>query len=47
MKKKRWTFKGIKRYAKWLEFEDWLKICRHGRQFENTPESVLAGLIEE
>ena len=47
MKKKRWTFKGIKRYANWLDFEDWLKICGRGRQFEKTPESVFAGFIKK
>ena len=34
MKRKRWTFSGIKKFFPKLTFEDWLKICKSRKQYE-------------
>lgn len=41
MKRRRWTFKGIARYFPKLSFEDWLKICKSGKQYEIYLPSIL------
>jgi hypothetical protein len=34
MKRKRWTFSGIKKFFPKLTFEDWLKICKSRKHYE-------------
>ncbi|MDR1902056.1 MAG: hypothetical protein LBQ88_07245 [Treponema sp.] len=44
MKNKRWTFSGIRRYAPWLEWEDWVKICGRRDHYKRDYADVLEGV---
>ena len=47
MKRKRWTFNGIKQKYPNLSFEDWLKICKKGQHYNYLAADVVEGFINQ
>jgi hypothetical protein len=42
--KKRWTFKGIKRFYPSLGYDEWIKICFLKKHFSTAPSMVVDGM---
>ena len=42
--KGKWTFNGIKRYYRYLTFDQWLDICARGDHTCITPRAVVANV---